>query len=75
MVEQDIPKTTLYVRCGHFEFVMMLFGLINTFIVFMDLMNRLFHDCLDKFIILVIDNILVYSKSQEEHEEHLRFTL
>ena len=51
------------------------FGLPNAPIVFMDLMNRVFHEYLDRFVIVFIDDILVYSKSQEEHEEHLRMVL
>lgn len=53
----------------------MLFKLTNALVVFIDLMNRVFHDCLDKFIMVSIDEILVYSKSHEEYEQHLRFTL
>lgn len=54
---------------------MMLFRLTNALAVFMDLINRVFLDCLDKFMIVFIDDILVYSRSCEEHELHLRFTL
>lgn len=75
MVEQDIPKTTFWTRCKHFEFVVMSFVLTNTFAVFMNLMNRVFYDCLDKFIMVFIDDILIYSKSHEEYKEQLRLTL
>jgi hypothetical protein len=65
--EEDIPKTTFRTRYGHYEFLVMSFGLTNVPAVFMDMMNRVFHDYLDQFIVVIIDDILVYSRMSEEH--------
>ncbi|GJT68000.1 putative reverse transcriptase domain-containing protein [Tanacetum coccineum] len=73
--EDDIPKTTFRTCYGHFEFTVMPFGLTNAPAVFMDLMNRVCRPYLDKFVIVFIDDILIYSKTREEHEEHLGFIL
>nr|GFB44910.1 hypothetical protein [Tanacetum cinerariifolium] len=73
--EDDIPKTTFSTRYGHFEFTVMPFGLTNAPTIFIDLMNRVCRPYLDKFVIMFIDDILIYSKTQEEHVEHLRIVL
>ena len=69
--ESDFPKTTFRTRYGHYEFLVMSFGLTNASIAFRDLMNRVFCPYLDRFVIIFIDDILVYSRSELEHERHL----
>jgi hypothetical protein len=73
--QEDIPKTAFRTRYGHYEFLVMSFRLTNVSAVFMDTMNRVFHDYLDQFIVVFIDDILIYSKTSEEHKEHLRKVL
>ncbi|CAJ2642459.1 unnamed protein product [Trifolium pratense] len=72
---EDIPKTVFRTRYGHYEYSVMPFGVTNAPGVFMEYMNRIFHSFLDKFVVVFIDDILVYSKSEEEHKEHLRIVL
>ena len=73
--KENVLKTAFRTWYGHYEFLMMRFGLTNTPVAFMDFMNRVVKPYLDKFIIVFIDNILVYSKSEEEHMQHLKITL
>ncbi|KAM6576973.1 hypothetical protein CsatB_028810 [Cannabis sativa] len=73
--KEDIPKRAFKTRYGHYEFLVMSFGLTNSPAAFMDMMNRVFKEYLDKFVVVFIDDILIYSKTMEEHKEHLRMTL
>nr|AAV32158.1 putative polyprotein [Oryza sativa Japonica Group] len=73
--EEDIPKTAFTTRYGLFECTVMSFGLTNSPAFFMNLMNKVFMEYLDKFVVVFIDDILIYSKTKEEHEEHLRLAL
>ena len=71
----DIPKTAFVSRYGLYEYTVMSFGLTNAPAYFMYLMNKVFMDYLDKFVVVFIDDILVFSRNEEEHEEHLRLVL
>ena len=73
--ETDIPKTTFRTRYGHFEFTVMPFRLTNVPAVFMNLMHRVFQPYLDQFVMVFVDDILIYSQSEREHECHLRIVL
>ncbi|GKC77159.1 putative reverse transcriptase domain-containing protein [Tanacetum coccineum] len=73
--DEDIPNTAFRMRYGQYEFQVMPFGLTNAPVVFMDLMNRVCKPYLDKFVIMFIDDILIYSRNKEEQEDHLRIIL
>jgi hypothetical protein len=73
--ESDIPKTAFLTRHGLYEYTVMSFGLMNAPTYFMYLMNKVFMEYLDKFVVVFINDILIYSKTEAEHEEHLRLVL
>jgi hypothetical protein len=73
--ESDIPKMVFISRYGLYEYTVMSFGLTNALAYFLYLMNKVFMEYLDKFVVVFIDDILVYSKDEEEHAEHLRLIL
>ena len=70
-----MPKTIFKTRYGHYKFVVMLFGLTNSPVDFINLMNTVFKHYLDLFIIVIIDDVLIYSRSEEEHASHLKVVL
>ena len=74
-METDASETTFRTRYGHYEFLVMSFGLTNVLVAFMDLRDRVFRPYVDRFIVVFMDDILVYSKSMEEHVYHLRTVL
>ena len=73
--ETNIPKTAFRACFGHFEFTVMPFGLTNALAAFMDIMHRMFPPYLDQFVVVLVDDILIYSQSEWEHEYHLRISL
>ena len=73
--EQDVLKTAFRIRYERYAFLVMPFGLTNSPVIFMDLMNRVFRPYMDKYVVIFIDDILVYSGSYLEHEQHLREVL
>ena len=75
MKDVDVPKTTFITRYGHYEFLVIPFGFTNAPTAFMDLMNRVFRPYLDQFVMVFIDDILVYSRDEQEHEQHLKIVI
>ena len=75
MKDVDVPKTVFRTRYGHYEFLVIPFGLTNAPTTFMDLMNRVFRPYVDKLFVVFIDDILVYSKDVQEHEQHMRIVM
>jgi hypothetical protein len=73
--EEDIEKTAFCTRYGHYEFIVMSFGLTNAPAAFMEAMNRMLHEFLDDFVVVFLDDILIYSKTEAEHEQHLHLVL
>lgn len=73
--EENVSKTVFQTRYMHYEFLVMPFELINAPATFMDLMNRVFKNYLDKLVVVFIDDVLIYSRTKEEHTEHLRSVL
>ena len=75
MKDVDVPRTAFKTRYGHYNFLVMPFGLTNAPTTFMDLMNRVFQSFVDQFVVVFIDDILVYYKDAQEHEQHLKIVM
>ena len=75
IADKDIPKTAFRMCYGHYEFIVMPFGLTSAPAIFIDFMNSIFHKLLDKLVVVFIDNMLIYSKREKERDEHLRIIL
>ena len=75
MKDVNVPKTAFRTRYDHYEFLVMPFGLTNAPAAFMDLINRVFPPYVDQFVVVIIDDILVYSKDAQKHEQHLRIVM
>ena len=75
MKAEDVQKTAFRSKYGHYEYVVMPFGVVNAPTLFIDYMNKIFRSFLDKFVVVFIDDILIYSKTHEEHAEHVRIVL
>ena len=75
MKQEHMPKTAFKTRYGYYEYLVMPFGLTNAPAIFMDYMNRIFRPYLDQFIVVFIDGILIYAKTKEEHEQHLKIVV
>ena len=75
IADSDTPKNAFCTRYGHYKFTVVPFGLMNAPAIFMSLMNGVFHTFLDKFVVVFLDDILIYSRNENEHEEHLRQVL
>jgi len=73
--EYDVPKTAFKTWYGNYEFIVTSFGLTNALVTFIDLMNKVLKQCLDMFVIVFIDDILIYLKSEDDHADHLRIIL
>ena len=71
VADKNVPKTIFMMSYGHYEFTVMPFGLTNALAIFMDLMNKIFHEFLDKFVVVFIDDMLIYSRNEVDHDEYL----
>jgi hypothetical protein len=75
IIEEDVGKTTMWTKYGLYEFLVMFFRLCNALATFKTLMNLIFHEKLDEFVIIYIDDIFIYSKTAKEHARHLEYVL